>query len=164
MWTRLLRIGVWVVYLAGSGFLGVALTWSVYQSARQSVGLPPPPNPEVSRSDLQVCGDSLASLSSELNDHLRAVPISVPAATQDDVWQAWIPTWRARLLALAGRCRLIENTPPEALALRDAYADLNRLQGLYTTHVVQFAREIGKTADETREAITRAQSAVRSAP
>src|SRR5579863_4495264 len=157
---RVARIAAWLVYLGVAGFLAVALIASVYSSASESVGRPPPVNAEVSAGDLAGCAAALDALFAELNERLQSVPSATPAATQEESWDAWIPTWRRRLLTVGSQCRLISATPPEALALRDAYHELDRLEAQYTTHVVQYAREIGPGADRTRAALAKARESV----
>jgi len=157
---RLVRIAAWLGYLGISGFIAVALIVSVYGSARDSVGRAPPLNAEVSAGDLAGCAAGLDSLYAELTEQLQAVPVAKPGAAQDEAWEAWIPAWRRRLLTIGSQCRLINGTPPEATALREAYRELDQLQPLFTTHVVQFAREIGPRVDRTRAALEKAKQSV----
>jgi hypothetical protein len=157
---RLARIAAWLIYLGVSGFVAVCLIIGVYGSARDSVGRPPPVNADVRPGDLAGCAAGLDALFVELNERLQAVPAATPGAAQEEAWEAWIPTWRRRLLTIGSQCRLISGTPPEALALRDAYTELDQVQALFTTHVVQFAREIGPRADRTRAALENARKSV----
>jgi hypothetical protein len=146
--------------MGGTGFLGIALTVSVFLSARREVGQPPPSNLVVTQEDLRACADGLDELFSELTERLRAVPAATPGASQDEVWATWMPTWRKQLLAIGARCRLLEGTPEDARPLREAYVRLDKLQWLYTTHVVQYAREIGPRADETRASLANAKARI----
>lgn len=155
--SRASKLAVWAVYLGVTGFVGLAVTVGVLRSSYERMGRPTAPNTAVTASDLRACLDGLNTLYVELNARLQAVPVTPPGPDQSQRWDEWTPPWRARLLALGGRCRLDDDPPPEAASLAVAYRRLGKLHGHYTTHVVQFAREIGRLADETRRALAEAR-------
>jgi hypothetical protein len=64
------------------------------------------------------------------------------------IWDEWAVVWRRELAGVEGQCCLGQTAVPDGFQrLVKADRDLRQLQALYTTHVVQYAREIGAKAE-----------------
>ncbi|MHB8419963.1 MAG: hypothetical protein ACYDCL_17955 [Myxococcales bacterium] len=64
------------------------------------------------------------------------------------LWDEWSVGWRRDLARVAGDCCLdAEEVPAGFRGLAHGERDLRELEALYTTHVVQYAREIGAKAE-----------------
>ena len=85
---------------------------------------------------------------------------SWPAKRSSVEWEAWSPLWRARLLEVGARCRLVEGDAPGALHLKAVYRGLSELHRHYTTLAVQFSKEIGPHADRLRQSMDLARESL----
>lgn len=94
--------------------------------------------------------DSCARGIAELRGALEAKSCELErtGTAAERLWDDWAQSWQRDLAALRGECCLMPGrAPPDRDRLARAAADLERLGQLYTTHLVQYAREIGPQAE-----------------
>ena len=137
---RVAHLGITAVFI---GLLGFGIGASVFREV--GCGSRPPGPCEESPAG---CAQQLRALRAELDRKLCEVQ-SGGGEKVSRVWDEWSVGWRRELTAVEGRCCLSKSTQPsEALrGLARAARELRELQGLYSTHVVQYGREIGAKAE-----------------
>jgi hypothetical protein len=139
------RVAVTVLFigvaLALVGVLGVGVVRSLTEEmALDAV-------PTGGRESFAECAADLNRLRAELDERLSAVERTGHEA--EEIWDAWSAGWRRELTSLELRCRSAASPgSPSGRALAAAARDLRTLVGLYSTHVVQYAREIGGAVEQ----------------
>jgi len=92
------------------------------------------------------CAQGLADLRAALDG--KSCELERSGTQAESLWDDWSQTWQRDLSALRSECCLASGrAPPERVRLARAAADLERLGQLYTTHLVQYAKEIGPEAE-----------------
>ncbi|HUB07567.1 MAG TPA: hypothetical protein VMB50_11225 [Myxococcales bacterium] len=95
----------------------------------------------------QSCQEELVDLRRELDVKLAEIE-RTGGSRAERLWDEWSAGWRRELGRVAGECCLDQTPVPEGFrTLALAERDLRQLEALYTTHVVQYAREIGDKAE-----------------
>jgi hypothetical protein len=92
------------------------------------------------------CAQGLSDLRTALDG--KSCELERNGTQAERLWDDWSQTWQRDLSALRSECCLAAGrAPPERVRLARAAADLERLGQLYTTHLVQYAKEIGPEAE-----------------
>ncbi len=143
---RPFRVAVLAVYLGVAGIfialLGRGIVLSIIDEMGISGGNPQACGAETPDS----CGQRLVSLREALDVKLSELQRAGAGGAR--LWDEWAVVWRRELASVEGQCCLGQKAVPEGFQrLVRADHDLRQLQALYTTHVVQYAREIGAKAE-----------------
>ncbi len=150
------------LYIAAAVFVGLCILSSGFLGARQRMGVEPAPAPlaSVDPPALRRCLIDLEGLFNELNDRMEAALQSSKAHLSSQEWEDWSPGWRQRVLDTGARCRLSPGDVPGSQPVAEAFRRLLELHRHYTTLAVQFSKEIGPFAEQTRQALEQARGAV----
>ena len=94
----------------------------------------------------QSCADGLRALRSALD--AKTCSLEQAGTEAERRWDDFAIGWQRELAALRAECCLTSrDAPADRAPLARAAVDLEKLGRLYTTHLVQYAREIGPTAE-----------------
>jgi hypothetical protein len=155
------RVAVLVLFIGVAlSFIGVLAT-GIVRSLTEEMALAPPV--AGGRESFTECAADLKALRSELEDRLAIVQRTGHEA--EELWDDWSAGWRRKLSILELRCRTA--AAPDSAAGRSLAAaarDLTALAGLYSTHVVQYAREIGGAVEQADRDFGALTEAARSGP
>jgi hypothetical protein len=155
------RVAVLVLFIgAALSFIGV-LAVGIVRSLTEEMALAPPI--AGGRESFSECATDLKALRSELEERLSTVHRTGHEA--EELWDAWSAGWRRQLSVLEIRCRTAAAPDsPRGRAIAAAARDLTTLAGLYSTHVVQYAREIGGAVEQADRDFGALTEAARSGP
>jgi hypothetical protein len=149
-------------------FVGVSLTFigviaaGIIRSLTEEMALDPA-TPVDGRETFAECAADLSRLRTALDERLALARRQGHQA--EEIWDAWSAGWRRELSALELRCQpAASRDSPAGRALASATRDLATLAGLYGTHVVQYAREIGGAVEQADRDFAALSEAARLAP
>lgn len=107
-----------------------------------------------------VCARDLARLRESLDT--KSCELQRTGTQAERLWDDWSIGWRRDLAGLEAECCLRPlDAPPDRAPLARAAEDLKQLERLYTTHLVQYAREIGPQSERCQadlDVMAKAQS------
>jgi hypothetical protein len=143
---RFFRVAVFTAYFGVAGLFVVLLGRGVVGSIIEEMGFSGG-NPQACGSETpETCSQRLISLRQALDVKLSELQRAGGGGAR--LWDEWAVVWRRELTSVEGQCCLGQKEVPEGFQrLVRADHDLRQLQALYTTHVVQYAREIGAKAE-----------------
>jgi hypothetical protein len=141
---RPFRITALALYLGVAGiFIGLLLR-GVVGSIIVEMGLSAGNSQSCGAETADSCSQRLVALRRQLDVKLA----EFQGTGGERLWDEWSVVWRRELAQVEGECCLGPKKVPEGFQrLVRADRDLRLLQALYTTHVVQYAREIGAKAE-----------------
>jgi len=159
--THPFRVAVFALFVgAALVFIGV-LGVGIVRSLTEEMALAPPV--AGGRESFAECAADLKALRSELEERLSIVQRTGHEA--EEFWDTWSAGWRRQLSILELRCRTAAAPDsPRGRAIAAAARDLTTLAGLYSTHVVQYAREIGGAVEQADRDFGALTEAARSGP
>jgi hypothetical protein len=139
-------VAVLSVYLGLAGIFMVLLGHGVVTSIIDEMGMSSR-NPQACGAETpESCSQRLVALRQSLDVKLSELQHAGGSGSR--LWDEWAVIWRRELAQVEGQCCLGQKAVPEGFQrLVRADKDLRQLQALYTTHVVQYAREIGGKAE-----------------
>jgi hypothetical protein len=143
---RPFHLAVLTAYLGVAGVFVALLLNGVIGSITVEMGLSAG-NPQTCGTETpDSCTRQLISLRQALDAKLSEFQRA--GGSGERLWDEWSVVWRRELARVEGQCCLGRKEVPEGFQrLVRADHDLRQLEALYTTHVVQYAREIGAKAE-----------------
>jgi hypothetical protein len=144
--TRTFRLVVFGIFVGFSTLYILLIARGIILSLMHQGALPLAHVANECRRSPDSCAQGLADLRAALDQ--KSCELERTATRAESLWDDWSQTWQRDLSSLRGECCLAPGrAPPERVRLARAAADLERLGQLYTTHLVQYAREIGPQAE-----------------
>jgi hypothetical protein len=149
---RPFRIAMYSLFVA----LCVAFALTVIFSVVRSVRVMTPSRPPDVESPLTVpqCLQLAERLWNDLEEGRKQLTAKNRARSVDEDWAQFRIEWVERLRGAESKCATRARGRG---ALRNVFARLDKVQDLYTTHAVQFAREIGGAVDGLRLSLAEAR-------
>ncbi len=140
--TRPFRLAVFGIFVGFSTLYVLLIARGIILSLLHQGALPLARVSNECRRPTESCAQGLADLRAALDQ--KSCELERSGTQAENQWDDWSQTWQRDLSALRSECCLAPGrAPPERVRLARAAADLERLGQLYTTHLVQYAREIG---------------------
>ena len=143
--TRPFRIGLMTLFITFAVVYVGCVIRGIVTSLLHQGALPPPVAQGDCRRTLQSCGDGLHALQTTLDQ--TSCDLERAGTQAERRWDEWITQWQRDLTSLRAECCLGEAPPAERAPLARTATDLEKLGRLYTTQMVQYAHEIGPTAE-----------------
>jgi len=144
--SRPFRIAAYAVFIGFSTLYVLLVARGIIVSLMHQGALPPARVSNECRRAPESCAQGLVDLRDSLDR--ESCQLERTGTRAESLWDDWLQTWQRDLFALRSECCLAAGrAPPERARLARAAADLERLGQLYTTHLVQYAREIGPQAE-----------------
>jgi hypothetical protein len=140
------RLAVWVVYFVILMVFSLSITVSVFRSVWSMT----PAHQTVTGSTLSEaeCLDRARALWNDLEDRRTQMTNHSPVSDVDSkYWAQFRVEWLARQRVDEAACTVVA---PDRVQLRQLFVQLDRVMDLYTTHVVQFAGEVGPSVDKLK--------------
>lgn len=154
---RRFRIGTYAVYLVVVGGFCLSILVSLVRSVSQMT-----PRHSAAREAVlspRECVGRVETLWQELEDRRKALTSRPPASEADNAWAEFRVQWMERHREAEATCGV---DSPGRQSLRALFRRLDKAMDLYTTHAVQYAGEVGPTADAfSRELATARSEAMR---
>lgn len=100
------------------------------------------------------CVERCQALLEELEQRRHGLTKAASVRSVDQDWTKFRVGWLQEERALESQC---DTGAPDRAALAKTFSDLEKLMDLYTTHVVQFAGEVGPTLEAVRTSLARAR-------
>lgn len=146
------RLALRMTYLGATASFITLLVGGIGISVYREMGYGPVRPVNCNEVEVASCARRLRVLRNELDAKLCEVQRAGEEAPH--VWDGWVLDWQRALAAVRSRCCLAETAPSGRLqGLVHAARDLGELQRLYSTHVVQYGREIGAKAEAVNREI-----------
>lgn len=143
---RPFHVALLCVYLGVAGALIALLGRGILVSIIDEMGLAGGNGQACGSETPDSCAERLVSLRQTLDVKLSELQRAGQGGAR--LWDEWAVGWRRELAGVEGRCCLGQKEVPRGFQrLVRADRDLRQLQALYTTHVVQYSREIGAKAE-----------------
>lgn len=148
MSARPVRLLLLALYLGVAAIFIGLIARGIVLSIIDEMGLHAADNARCRSQSPAACNARLVELRRQLDDRLAEIE-RTGGTRAERLWDEWSVGWRRELARVAGECCLSSGAPsPEGFRhLALAERDLRDLEGLYTTHVVQYARQIGAKAE-----------------
>jgi hypothetical protein len=144
--TRPFRLAVFGIFVAFSTLYILLIARGIILSLMHQGMLPLTPMANECRRGPDSCTQGLVELRAALD--AKSCELERTGTAAERLWDDWSQAWQRDLSSLRSECCLVSGRgPPGRDRLARAAADLERLGQLYTTHLVQYAREIGPQAE-----------------
>ncbi len=144
--SRRIRRALLAIYLAVAACFVAILVRGVVLSIVNEMGMGPRRAGSCGARSPESCREQLVDLRRQLD--VKLAEIQHAGLQGERLWDEWAAGWRRELASVSAECCLDQEEVPEGFrALAQGERGLRELQGLYTTHVVQYAREIGDKAE-----------------
>lgn len=139
---------MWVLYIAVSMFVGIAVTISVLKSVRE---MTPERPPSVGAPlDIGQCQALARNLFGELDAQRQHLSGAAVVKRVDADWTRFRARWLASFRDAESRC---DTEAADRAKVKASFDALEKVADLYTTHAVQFAGEVGPALDALHAAL-----------
>ncbi|MBI3181939.1 MAG: hypothetical protein HYZ28_07325 [Myxococcales bacterium] len=151
---RPFRIAAYVTYLVVVVSFSTLIIVSV---ARSVSAMTPRSRPDPTKVlTARDCLERAERLWGELEQRRKELPSRPPASEADNAWAEFRVKWLERHREAEAMC----SEGKDRAAARAVYRRLDKVMDLYTTHAVQYAGEVGPTADAFRDDLEAARKDV----